>query len=93
MLTTALKNGYLASGGYDSIIIIWNLNDGSIVRKLSGHSVWVTALNVLENGNLVSGGGDVWLKYGMLRMEHWYEHLLDILDQFIHLSFYKMEIW
>ena len=32
-----------ATGGDDHLVRIWNLNDGSLVRELRGHSDWVRA--------------------------------------------------
>ncbi len=50
-----LPNGDLASGAFDTTIIIWNVYDGSMIRNLSGHINAVTSLTVLLNGDLVSG--------------------------------------
>jgi WD40 repeat protein len=37
---------------YDKSIIIWNINDGSIKRKLTGHSNSVYLIAVLKNNDL-----------------------------------------
>ena len=57
---------YLASGSYKDIEI-WNVNDGSLLRRLKGHDDWVTCLAVLNerlNGMpiLSSGSNDAAVK-------------------------------
>jgi WD40 repeat protein len=50
---------YLASGGYDRIIRLWNISTGQLIRVLEGHSKEVTCLAWSRDGEyLVSGGRD-----------------------------------
>ncbi len=52
----------LASGSYDSTIIIWNLTDGSIVQKMN-HGDKVRAVSFAPAGDtLASGGNDKLVK-------------------------------
>ncbi len=40
-----IKSGYIASGGADSMIIIWDL-EGNLLSKLNGHLGWSIFLNI-----------------------------------------------
>ncbi len=53
-------NRWLASGGKDNVIKIWDLTTGNILRTLYGHSSNVNALAVSPDGKLLaSGSGNV----------------------------------
>ena len=52
----------MASGSEDNTIKIWNTDDGSVVRTLTGHNADIFSLAVLPNGNLASGSGDTTIK-------------------------------
>lgn len=83
-----LTNGSLASGSVDLTIKIWNLNDGSLINTLVGHTSFVVSLAVLKNGNLASGDANGVIKVWNCRilvfltfesshsirnaMEHWF---------------------
>jgi WD40 repeat protein len=54
-----LPNGYVASGGDDNKIIIWNPVDGSVFKTLNDHIDSVRSLAVLKNGNLISGSRSI----------------------------------
>ena len=56
-----LENGDLVSGD-DKTIKIWNVDDGTVKRKLNGHTQYVNAFKVLGNGDLVSGSKDGTIK-------------------------------
>ena len=58
---TTLSNGDFVSGSYQEIQI-WNQNNGTLKRTLSGHTGWVMALTRLPNGDLVSGSYDNTIK-------------------------------
>ena len=45
-----------------SIFTIWNLEDGTVKRTLTGHYKYVFALKELENRDLVSGSADEAIK-------------------------------
>jgi len=58
-----LSNGLLASGSSDNTIKLWNLESGSSVETLSGHTSSVRALAELSSdGLLASGSGDNTIK-------------------------------
>ena len=61
-MLTLLENGYLVSGSSDRTIKIWNLEDGTVKRTLTGHYKYVFALKELENRDLVSGSADEAIK-------------------------------
>jgi len=53
-------NRWLASGGKDNLIKIWDLATGNVLRTLYGHTSNVNALAVSPDGKLLaSGGGDI----------------------------------
>jgi WD40 repeat protein len=53
-------NRWLASGGKDNVIKIWELATGNILRTLYGHTANVNALAVSPDGKLLaSGSGDI----------------------------------
>jgi WD40 repeat protein/uncharacterized caspase-like protein len=53
-------NRWLASGGKDDLIKIWDLANGSVLRTLYGHTSNVNALAVSPDGTLLaSGSGDI----------------------------------
>jgi len=53
-------NRWLASGGKDNVIKIWDLATGNVLRTLYGHTRNVNALAVSPDGKLLaSGSGDI----------------------------------
>ena len=53
-------NRWLASGGKDNVIKIWDLATGNILRTLYGHTSNINALAVSPDGKLIaSGSGDI----------------------------------
>jgi WD40 repeat protein len=53
-------NRWLASGGKDDVIKIWDLTNGNVLRTLYGHTRNVNALAVSPDGKiLASGSGDI----------------------------------
>jgi cytochrome c len=58
----ALPNGRLASAGFDSTIIIWDLARGQAVHVLRQHETAVNALVARPDGCVVSGGEDAQIK-------------------------------
>jgi WD40 repeat protein len=54
-----LNNGFIASGGGDNSIRLWNPNENySCVKSLIGHTSNVYSVIQLNNGLIASGGGD-----------------------------------
>lgn len=53
-------NRWLASGGKDNVIKIWDLANGNVLRTLYGHTSNINALAVSPDGKLLaSGSGDI----------------------------------
>jgi len=53
-------NRWLASGGKDNVVKIWELATGNILRTLYGHTTNVNTLAVSPDGKLLaSGSGDI----------------------------------
>ncbi len=53
----------LATGGYDRSIMLWNLADGTLIRKLDGHNGAVYDLDFDQSGKvLASASGDETIK-------------------------------
>ncbi|HZE68438.1 MAG TPA: caspase family protein [Pyrinomonadaceae bacterium] len=51
---------WLASGGKDNVIKVWDLTTGNVLRTLYGHSSNINALAVSEDGQLLaSGSGNI----------------------------------
>ena len=53
-----LGSNYLASGADDNLINIWETLTYTFVRRLAGHKDNVYSIDILSNGNLVSGSLD-----------------------------------
>jgi len=49
---------YLASGGKDNVIIVWDFLLGKEIRRLKGHTGQINDLKFIKNGILVSAGED-----------------------------------
>src|SRR4030095_12607871 len=53
-------NRWLADGGQDNVIKLWDLTNGNVLRTLYGHSSNINALAVSEDGQLLaSGSGNI----------------------------------
>ena len=50
-------NRWLASGGSDDVIKIWDLATGNVLRTLFGHTSHVNALAISPDGTLLASGG------------------------------------
>lgn len=49
---------FLASGGLDRAIKIWNVKTGKLVKTFTGHEGWVDSLAFSPDGRLLVSGGD-----------------------------------
>jgi WD40 repeat protein len=59
---TALPDGRLASGCWDSVIRIWDPRTGDEAARLEGHTDSVRSLAVIANGLLASGSDDATIR-------------------------------
>ena len=57
-----LKNDDLATGSYDQTIKIWDIENGTVKKTLTGHTNCINRLILLENNDLVSGSTDKTIK-------------------------------
>jgi WD40 repeat protein len=48
----------VAAGGDDHVIRIWNMDDGTLVHRLVGHSDWVRAVAFSPDGTMLVSAGD-----------------------------------
>lgn len=47
---------WLATGGEDSIAILWDVHTGQKVREFTAHSDWVSSVSLSADGKLLSTG-------------------------------------
>lgn len=52
-----LPQGGVASGGMDTLVLVWDLNTGDKVHTLKGHQLQVTGIT-FDDGDLVSSSID-----------------------------------
>jgi phospholipase A-2-activating protein len=52
-----LPHGGVASGGMDTLVLVWDLNTGEKVQTLKGHQLQVTGI-AFDDGDLVSSSID-----------------------------------
>jgi WD40 repeat protein len=48
---------FLASGGHDQVIRIWDLSTGQVVKRLHQHTDWIRAIAISPDGTLLASGG------------------------------------
>lgn len=53
-----LPKGGLVSGGMDTLVIVWNVEDSNAVHTLRGHELQVTSVAVDEQGDILSASVD-----------------------------------
>ena len=49
---------YLAASSTDGVILVWEIQNGDMTQKLSGHFGWVNDLDWSPDGKLLASGGD-----------------------------------
>jgi WD40 repeat protein len=56
-----LPKGGIASGGMDTLVIIWDAESGNKVYTLRGHELQVTSIAVDEQGDILSASVDKYI--------------------------------
>lgn len=94
-VTTHPSQPIVVSGGEDDLGYIWNLDNGEIITKLTGHTDSVTCTAFSSDGELVSTGGmdgrvRVWRRVGKQDYKNW-EFLTELQgpDEVMASSFFK----
>lgn len=84
----ALKDGTFASGSDFGPILIWNIENGNVLRTLTGHTNIVRCLKELKDGSLASGSWDKTIKIWnaqkgtlMRAMEEDHKNWIESLEQ------------
>ncbi|XP_037485122.1 phospholipase A-2-activating protein-like [Triticum dicoccoides] len=54
--------GAIVSGGMDTLVLLWNLHTGEVVRTMKGHTSQVTGLAIDDNGDIISSSMDCTLR-------------------------------
>ncbi len=57
-IALAPNNRWLASGGADSVVKIWDIESGLELRALSGHAGWIKSLAISNNGEWIASGSN-----------------------------------
>ena len=57
-----LPNGDLVSGSSDKTIKIWNTQDGTLKKTLTGHTNWINDLIAVDQNRLISASDDRTIK-------------------------------
>jgi len=65
-----------ASGGEDDLGYIWNITDGQVIEKLTGHTDSVTSIAFSADGEMIATGGmdgkvRVWRRVGKENWKNW----------------------
>ena len=50
--------GAIVSGGMDTLVLLWNLHTGEVVRTMKGHTSQVTGLAIDDNCDNISSSMD-----------------------------------
>ena len=57
-----LSNDKIISGGIDGKIIIWNINNGDILKTIDAHSDYICSLAKLSKNKIISFSNDKTIK-------------------------------
>lgn len=55
-LTFSIDGRYLISGGFDKVIFIWDLRNGTIVNHLNAHFGAIYSVILNRDGNILASG-------------------------------------
>src|SRR6267154_3552063 len=47
----------MVTGSYEKTLRLWDLKDGSLLKKLEGHTTTIRTVAVLRDGGLIASGG------------------------------------
>lgn len=66
-----IKDEILLSGSRDRRVLVWSIPRGVVLKELNGHSMDITAVIVLKNGDIVTASQDshicVWRNFKLLK--------------------------
>jgi len=66
VLDVSLDGRYVAGGGIDGQVIVWNAADGSVVQDMDDHSTVVVGVRILRNGTILTSSSDAEVRLSMV---------------------------
>ncbi len=85
-----LSEQFMASGGYDKRVIIWDLSSYSIKYNLTGHANWVTCIKRLSSNLIASGDNN-----GLIIIWSWLtgERIFNLIGHTSTLYFNSLDLY